>query len=99
MKASTIRRMLDLGITVSIIKKGGITEKFHPLKNGAIAVTYSGIGVCMCCGRISRGNCSCSGELETISLTGCFRHINSRVQSICEAEFDEEKKHLKVTEV
>lgn len=98
-KADILRRMLDRGFAVSVIKTTGIVEKFHPLRNGNVAITYSGVGVCMSCGRMSRGNCSCSGELETVTMTGCFRHINSLIQSIGEVELNSDEKTIKVTEV
>lgn len=97
--ARTIRELLDRGFSVSVTKSTGMVEKYHALKNGDLAITYSGIGVCMYCGRIARGRCTCSEKIETVSLTGGFRHINGIATAAQSAVIDKASKILLIEEV
>jgi len=79
MNSTQLFRLVESGVTVTIEKSNGIVERFSPLKDGRMTVTYKGPNTCMYCGRFApKGCCSkCNQEIETLSLTGAYRHINS----------------------
>lgn len=98
-KANIIRAMLERGYRVSVIKSNGVTEKYHQLKNGDLAVTYMGASTCIYCGRKTTSYpCCCGEEIETVSMTGAFRQINSIAQQGGDALFDKKTKVLIVNE-
>lgn len=90
MNAQQIRRLLDNGITVEVSRADGITERYDHTKDGKVVVSFTGGVVCKYCGHklTHDASCRCDKEFEMITLTGCYRHINSLAQQVDEVAYD-----------
>lgn len=84
MKSEQIRRLLNDGVTIEVTRQDGITERYDHTKAGEVVVTFQGGVVCKYCGHKLEhdANCRCDKSFEIVSLTGCYRHINSLAQKV-----------------
>jgi hypothetical protein len=99
MDANRLRRLMDLGFSVRLEKADGTVEKYLPCKSGLVAVSYSGPSVCMHCGRIlTSTDCVCSRDIETLSMTGAFRFLQSMRTSDSRFVVDERIKTVVLTQ-
>jgi len=99
--ARQIKELMDRGYNVSVENPTtGITDRYHPLKSGDIAVTYVGKDICMYCGRFSdvRKSCCCNGDLEVLSMTGAYRHVVEVAKSVSSCDVMTSVKRLHIME-
>lgn len=100
MNAQQIHRLLDAGVTIEVTREDGITERYDHTKDGKVAVSFTGGAVCKYCGHklAADSNCRCDKAFEVISLTGCYRHINSVAKRVGETAYDPSINKLYINE-